>query len=256
MGTPTNFLESLRMLTIVALVAIAIASVNAGYVYPGDKDAGPVQCSDSSSDEGMGCCRNVPCTISYDGDAVVVDDGSYRKREVEQTTRKVKVTVGFKYSRNAHSIDTRSTCGPEVRLLVNDQPIAHTEADPSAEDLPYFPQEGEGSFDVKVSLPENSVLDLVYRDGPGCDIFDDDDDAESTSDGAFRQAGKKRSVESSSSSDDDDGTTVSLSKLREAARIELELGDVITVELDESSSSSSSDDDDDEDRKRALNYFA
>merc|ERR1712084_14550 len=193
MGTPTNFLESLRMLTIVALVAIAIASVNAGYVYPGDKDAGPVQCSDSSSDEGMGCCRNVPCTISYDGDAVVVDDGSYRKREVEQTTRKVKVTVGFKYSRNDHSID----------------------------------------------------------------IFDDDDDAESTSDGAFRQAGKKRSVESSSSSDDDDdGTTVSLSKLREAARIELELGDVITVELDESSSSSSSDDDDDEDRKRALNYFA
>merc|ERR1712146_546498 len=125
------------MLTIVALVAIAIASVKPVTFTLATRTLAPCSAATRRRTKAWAAAatfRAPSATMATPSLSTI----SYRKREVEQTTRKVKVTVGFKYSRNDHSIDTRSTCGPEVRLLVNDQPIAHTEADPSAEDRPYF----------------------------------------------------------------------------------------------------------------------
>merc|ERR1712146_439577 len=143
-----------------------------------------------------------------------------------------------------------------------------TESEVDSEHKAVFPAEGEGRFDIKVELKAGKhCINLLVRDGEGCDLFDDD----AAEDDRLRQVGspdtlsdlRKRSVESSSSDDDDDstlsssGTTVSLSSLREQQRINAALHDAIYIEIDDSSSSSSSSDgDDDEDRKRALNYFA
>jgi len=187
------------------------------------------------------------------------------------TSGKVKVDIdfGFKYNREDRTEDTRGECGPEFVAVIDGEKVASTESEVDSEHKAVFPAEGEGRFDIKVELKAGKhCINLLVRDGEGCDLFDDDDSAE---DDRLRQVGspdtlsdlRKRSVESSSSDDDDDstlsssGTTVSLSSLREQQRINAALHDAIYIEIDDSSSSSSSsDDDDDEDRKRALNYFA
>ena len=88
---------------------------------------------------------------------------------------KVCIEVGFEYTRDDRTEDTRSECGPEVRLVLNDVVLAHTDAEVTAEDVPMFPAEGEGSFEVKVELaPGTYDVEIQYRDGESCDLFDDD----------------------------------------------------------------------------------
>jgi hypothetical protein len=281
------------MYTIVALCGIAVL-VSAG-VRPGrvqertgtDIDS-DFQCVDDS-DVRVACLR-LPFT--FDG---TVNDGTFcvegetlniRTDDAEPDEpdidigcdgngrSDVKFLVPFRYVRRDDEITKPIgyECGPEVRLKVDGQVVAHTKAH-YEEGGQRYPRHGEGYFKVKVSVANGVThkVTLEFRDGESCDVYDDDDDAEKRT---WARAGgsvselrnttgdanvdnfaptcllastKKRSVDeqessSSSSSSSSSGTTISLSEVREQQRIQcVVLDDAIRIQVDDSSS----DDDDD-----------
>jgi len=157
----------------------------------------------------------------------------------------VTAKVAFRYVRVDEKLNEhQTTCGPELRVLVDGVPVAHSKTDGSE-----WPKEGEGALRIKLSVDESVPHPLIvqYRDGADCDAFDDDDDAErewiSIADGLpgiGSCTAKKRSVESSSSSSSSssDGTSLSV-EVREKTRLCVVLDQAVLVE-------SHADDDDDE----------
>merc|ERR1712146_692079 len=117
---------------------------------------------------------------------------------------------GFKYNREDRTEDTRGECGPEFVAVIDGEKVASTESEVDSEHKAVFPAEGEGRFDIKVELKAGKhCINLLVRDGEGCDLFDDDDSAEDDDDSTLSSS----------------GTTVSLSSLREQQRINAALHD-------------------------------
>jgi hypothetical protein len=197
--------------------------------------------SDINGVTANGRCQNVPTKRSID--------------EAEERRAELDVFVPLTWIRRDEKFNEKQTsCAPEFRLLIDGEVVAHTES--SATDDQHYPRDGEAEFKVKVSLTKerNHRFQVQYRDGEGCDEFDDDDDVEKRTfvdieslsrDDPPCKAHNKRSVEDVESSSSSSGTTVDAS-IRERARFNcVALNEAILVRLssdddDDSSSSSSS----------------
>jgi hypothetical protein len=196
--------------------------------------------------------------------------------DVEDSRVDVKFLVPFAWRRRDEKlVEKQVDCGPEIRVKIDGEVVAHTDASGgSASDSVHFPVAGEAEFKLKVSVTKGIVhkLELEYRDGENCDVFDDDDDAESRTFTPFPPLfrtdglntpisckstefvvppfdGRRRNVESSSSSSSS-GTSVEVTDVREVSRFFcVALNQAVLARVDDSSSSSSSssssDDDDD-----------
>jgi hypothetical protein len=192
--------------------------------------------------------------------------------DVEDKRADVELLIPYAWIRRDEKFnEAQVSCAPELRLLVDDEVVAHTDTtyDPAGH---HYPRDGEAEFKVKISVTEAKIhkLAVQYRDGKGCDDFDDDDDAQKrtfidiesldllTNDSPNNKQcrvrdntpkSKKRDVESSSSSsssssdDDDDsssGTDVDVTGIRESNRFNC-------VALDQAVLMRVADDDDDDD---------
>jgi len=125
-------------------------------------DGGLYRGIDDSSDR----CHDI-------GNKRAVDDVEAKRAEVE-------VLVPYAWLRRDEKFNEfQVSCAPELRLLVDDEVVAHTDTtyDPAGH---HYPRDGEAEFKVKISVTEAAIHSLAvqYRDGKGCDDFDDDDDAQ------------------------------------------------------------------------------